>query len=222
MSFILPFLSVVIGAILVAAGLANSQIRLRLLLAFSGAFLLSTTVSALLPEVFIHGNENISYWILAGIVIQIVLENFSKGAEHGHIHVHNNSKLPWALLFGLSLHAFIEGFPIHHHSELMWAIVVHKLPIAMLLTAALWRTNVSKFTKVATVITFAAMTPFGSYLNVSVSALKPYMLEITALVIGVMLHISTTILFESAENHKFNSSKITVILIGLALGAMLS
>ncbi len=222
MSFILPFLSVVIGAILVAAGLANSQIRLRLLLAFSGAFLLSTTVSALLPEVFIHGNENISYWILAGIVIQIVLENFSKGAEHGHIHVHNNSKLPWALLFGLSLHAFIEGFPIHHHSELMWAIVVHKLPIAMLLTAALWRTNVSKFTKVATVIAFAAMTPFGSYLNVSVSALNPYMLEITALVIGVMLHISTTILFESAENHKFNSSKITVILIGLALGAMLS
>lgn len=222
MSFILPFLSVVIGAILVAAGLANSQIRLRLLLAFSGAFLLSTTVSALLPEVFIHGNENISYWILAGIVIQIVLENFSKGAEHGHIHVHNNSKLPWALLFGLSLHAFIEGFPIHHHSELMWAIVVHKLPIAMLLTAALWRTNVSNFTKVATVIAFAAMTPFGSYLNVSVSALNPYMLEITALVIGVMLHISTTILFESAENHKFNSSKITVILIGLALGAMLS
>ncbi|MGB0255088.1 MAG: ZIP family metal transporter [Flavobacteriaceae bacterium] len=221
MNIALPFFSVILGAALVLAGAAKSQKRLKLLLAFSGAFLLSTTVTALLPEVFGHAETTISYWILGGIVAQLVLENLSKGAEHGHIHIHHSSKLPLALLIGLSLHAFIEGFPLHHHHELLWAIVVHKLPIAMLLTAALWRTKISLFAKFATLIGFALMTPLGSYLNESVSCLQNYSVHITALVVGVMLHISTTILFESAENHKFNTSKIVVILFGLAFGALL-
>lgn len=221
MNIALPFFSVIFGTALVLAGAAKSQKRLKLLLAFSGAFLLSTTVTALLPEVFGHVEKTISYWILGGIVVQLVLENLSKGAEHGHIHMHNVSKLPWAMLIGLSLHAFIEGFPLHHHHELLWAIVVHKLPIAMLLTAALWRTKISPFAKFATLIGFALMTPLGSYLNESLSCLQNHSVHITALVVGVLLHISTTILFESAENHKFNSSKIIVILFGLALGAAL-
>lgn len=219
MNIALPFFSVILGAILVLAGAAKSQKRLKLLLAFSGAFLLSTTVTALLPEVFDHTETTISYWILGGIVVQLVLENLSKGAEHGHIHIHHVSKLPWAVLIGLSLHAFIEGFPLHHHHELLWAVVVHKLPIAMLLTAALWQSNIPQKIKLLTLLGFALMTPLGSYLNESVSCLQSYTAQITALVIGVMLHISTTILFESAENHKFNSSKIMVILLGLALGA---
>jgi len=222
MNIVLPLFSVILGALLVLAGAAKSQKRLKLLLAFSGAFLLSTTVTALLPEVFDHSNATISYWILGGIVVQLVLENLSKGAEHGHIHVHNSSKLPWALLIGLSLHAFIEGFPIHHHKELLWAIVVHKLPIAMLLTIALWQTKISLLAKTITFFCFAVMTPLGSFLNESVPFLHPFALQITALVVGVMLHISTTILFESAENHKFNTSKIVVFLLGLGLAAMLN
>ncbi|MGB1080775.1 MAG: ZIP family metal transporter [Flavobacteriaceae bacterium] len=221
MNIILPFLSVLLGAVLVSFGLTKSQKRVRLLLAFSGAFLLSTTITALLPEIFAHADAAISYWILGGIVVQVVLENISKGAEHGHMHIHKNSKLPWVLLIGLSLHAFIEGFPIHHHAELLWAIVVHKLPIAMLFTAALWCTKSTNVIRVAALIGFALMTPLGSYLNATAGLFQPYALEITALVVGVMLHISTTILFESAENHKFNTSKILVILLGLCLGAAL-
>lgn len=222
MNLALPFLAVVLGALMVIAGVAKSQIRLRLLLAFSGAFLLSTTVTDLLPEVFAHANATISYWILGGIVVQIALENLSKGAEHGHIHIHNDATLPWALLIGLSLHAFIEGFPIHNHSELLWAIVVHKLPIAILLTAALWRSKTSIVVKVATLFGFALMTPLGTYLNATTTFLQPYATQITALVVGVMLHISTTILFESAENHKFNISKVVVIILGLGIAAALS
>ncbi|MGB0444149.1 MAG: ZIP family metal transporter [Flavobacteriaceae bacterium] len=161
MNIILPFLSVLLGAVLVSFGLTKSQKRVRLLLAFSGAFLLSTTITALLPEIFTHADAAISYWILGGIVVQVVLENISKGAEHGHMHIHKISKLPWALLIGLSLHAFIEGFPIHHHAELLWAIVVHKLPIAMLFTAALWRTKSTNVIRVAALIGFALMTPLG-------------------------------------------------------------
>ena len=222
MNIVLPFLSVFLGAVLVAFELTKSQKRLRLLLAFSGAFLLSTTITALFPGIFSNANPDISYWVLGGIVVQVVLENISKGAEHGHVHLHKNSKLPWALLIGLSLHAFIEGFPIHHHTELLWAIVIHKLPIAMLLTAALWQTKTTTAMRIMVLFVFALMTPLGSYLNATLAFFQPYTLQITALVAGVTLHISTTILFESAENHRFNLSKITAILFGLGIAALMS
>ena len=221
MNYILPFLAVALGALFVLIGKSTVRKQLPLLLAFSGAFLLATTITAVFPEVFIHGNGHISYWVLAGIMVQIALENLTKGAEHGHIHAHGNSSLPWALVIGLSLHAFIEGFPIAQHQELLWAVAIHKLPIAMLLVAALWKTKSSMMRKFSILIVFGLMTPLGSFCNVTIPALQPYALNITALVAGVMLHISTTILFESAENHKFNLPKVLVILFGLGLAALL-
>ena len=221
MNYILPFLAVSLGALFVLIGKSTVRKQLPLLLAFSGAFLLATTITAVFPEVFVHGNGHISYWVLAGIMVQIALENLTKGAEHGHIHAHGNSSLPWALVIGLSLHAFIEGFPIAQHQELLWAVAIHKLPIAMLLVAALWKTKSSMMRKFSILIVFGLMTPLGSFCNVIIPELRPYAINITALVAGAMLHISTTILFESTENHKFNLPKVLVILFGLGLVTLL-
>ena len=221
MNYILPFLAVALGALFVLIGKSTLRKQLPLLLAFSGAFLLATTITAVFPEVFVHGNGHISYWVLAGIVVQIALENLTKGAEHGHIHTHGNSNLPWALVIGLSLHAFIEGFPIAQHQELLWAVAIHKLPIAMLLVVALWQSKSSLRRKFLILIVFGLMTPLGSFCNLAIPALQPYALNITALVAGVMLHISTTILFESAENHKLKLSKVLAIFFGLGLAALL-
>ena len=44
---------------------------------------------------------------------------------------------------------------------------------------------------------------------------------ITALVIGVFLHISTVILFESSEGHKFNLRKLLVIIVGIVIAYFL-
>jgi hypothetical protein len=43
------------------------------------------------------------------------------------------------------------------------------------------------------------------------------MIEITALVIGILFHISSTIIFESSEGHKFNIAKVSMIVLGIAL-----
>jgi zinc transporter ZupT len=221
MNYILPFLAVALSVLFVLIGKSTLLKQLPLLLAFSGAFLLATTITVIFPKVFIHGNGHISYWVLAGIVVQIALENLTKGAEHGHIHTNDNSNLPWALVIGLSLHAFIEGFPIAQHQELLWAVAIHKLPIAMLLVVALWHSKSSLRRKFLTLIVFGLMTPLGSFCNETIQSLQPYTLYITALVSGVMLHISTTILFESAENHKLKLSKVLVIIFGLGLAALL-
>lgn len=217
--YLLPIFAVFIGSLLIYLWRPKDLRSIKLLLAFSGAFLLGTTITSLIPSVFTNGNEDISYWILAGIIIQIMLEQLSKGAEHGHIHT-NGKKIPLTLVTGLYLHALIEGFPIHRHNDLLWAIIIHKLPIAMLLTLAIWQTKFKFSKKVIILIGFAIMTPLGSYLNFYTPILQPYSLHITALVVGVLLHISTTILFESSENHNFNISKLLVIVIGLGLSIL--
>ena len=221
MNYILPFLAVALGAIFVLIGKSTLKKQLSLLLAFSGAFLLATTITAVFPEIFVHGNSQTSYWVLAGIVVQIALENLTKGAEHGHIHIHGNANLPWALVIGISLHAFIEGFPIAQHQELLWAVAIHKLPVAMLLVTALWQSKSSMTRKFTILLVFGLMTPLGSFCNENIPEIQVYALNITALVAGAMLHISTTILFESVENHKLKLPKVMVILFGLGLAALL-
>jgi fucose permease len=39
-----------------------------------------------------------------------------------------------------------------------------------------------------------------------------------AVVIGIFMHIATTILFESSESHRFNLAKGLAILLGIGLG----
>ena len=146
MSYILLIISVLVGSLLVLVLKPNNKI-VRLLLAFSGAYLLSVTILHLLPEVYGHTHDakKIGVLILVGIIIQSVLESFSKGAEHGHIHLHSDkSKFPWLLFVSLCIHAFSEGLPIHHANDnLLWAIIVHKIPIAIVLTTFLLKQTIA-------------------------------------------------------------------------------
>lgn len=212
--------SVLIGVLLVLLLKPNKKI-VQLLLAFSGAYLLSVTVLYLLPDVYSHAEDTkmIGICILLGIILQSVLESFSKGAEHGHIHAHTDGKtLPKLLFISLSLHAFSEGLPIHHAGEnLLWAIVVHKVPIAIVLTSFLITAKFSKKTIFIYLFIFGLMSPLGVLLSEEMMLFEKYIMEITAVIIGVFLHISTIILFESTENHKFNLTKFLAILAGILL-----
>jgi zinc and cadmium transporter len=218
-SIILLLLYVIIGSSLVFI-LKPSQKIVRLLLAFSGAYLLSVTILHLLPEVYIAGNDfkKIGIFILSGIVLQSVLESFSKGAEHGHIHMHTDGKkFPMLLFVSLCIHAFSEGLPIHSDKDnLLWAIIVHKIPIAIVLTTFLLSSNYSKKIIFTFLALFAIMSPLGILAN-KIPFFSTYQTEISALIIGVFLHISTIILFEASENHKFNFQKFTAILLGILL-----
>ncbi|WP_299060687.1 ZIP family metal transporter [uncultured Polaribacter sp.] len=220
MSYILLIASVLIGAALVFIIKPSNKI-VRLLLAFSGAYLLSVTILHLLPEVYTETTtyKKTGIFILIGIIIQSVLESFSKGAEHGHIHIHSDGKkFPKLLFVSLCLHAFSEGLPIHNADDnLLWAIIVHKIPIAIVLTTFLIKTNYSKKIIAVFLIAFALMSPLGVLLGDKIPFFTTYTTEITAFIIGVFLHISTIILFESTENHKFNLQKFIAIIFGVLL-----
>jgi zinc transporter ZupT len=191
---------------------------MKLLLAFSGAFLLAITIFNLLPNVFGDYKGRYGVFVMTGILLQIFLEFFSKGAEHGHVHIHkDHATFPWLLFISLSIHAILEGFPMHHDHHMIWGIVVHKFPIAIILTTFFYESKMSRNSILIFLILFALMTPLGSILSEHVSSLQAYTQEISALVIGIFLHISTTILFESSEGHKFNISKLLVIISATVL-----
>lgn len=207
----------------VIAGIALVQItkpnkrHLQLFLSFSGAYLLSVTVLHLIPEVFTTPQKNIGVFILMGIVLQTALEYVSKGAEHGHIHGHDFEKsVPWLLLGSLCLHAFLEGMPLGlgNNNNLLYAIIIHKLPITIILAVFLKHSSLKKSYVFTVLFLFAMMSPLGSYISKHFTGIHQYTNQITAMIIGVFLHISTAILFESSENHKFNIQKFVAILIG--------
>ena len=222
MNYLLPLLSVLLGYVIALFLKPKNKTNLKLLLAFSGSFLLSLTVVHLLPEVYKSQNTSIGIFIMVGILFQIVLEFFSKGAEHGHVHGHEvMNQIPWLLFISLCIHALLEGLPVSHHKGLAMGIAIHHLPIAIILTTFFINANLNKKAILFFMLTFAIMTPLGTLLSNYLSVLNDYYTEITAIVIGILFHISSTIIFESSEGHKFNIAKVSMIILGIGLAYFL-
>ncbi len=221
--YLLPIYAVLIGIGLVALLRQKKTTYSKLLLHFSGAFLLALTLFDLLPEVYEHLEaKQTGLYIMCGILMQIILEFFSKGAEHGHVHIHINNKVfPWALFLSLCIHSIMEGFSIHQHNDMVYGILVHKIPIAMVITTFLLHAKCSKLQIVLFLFIFAAMTPLGTYISNNAAFVSEYVNIINALVIGIFFHISTIILFESSEGHKFNLSKLIAIILGVGIAFMI-
>lgn len=218
MNYLLPLFSVLLGYSIALFLKPKSKTNLKLLLAFSGSFLLSLTVIHLLPDVYESHNSTIGLFIMMGILFQIILEFFSKGAEHGHVHGHEKmNQMPWLLFISLCIHAFLEGFPVSHHHNLAIGIAIHHLPIAIILTTFFINSSLNKKAIFAFMISFALMTPLGTFLSEYLPVLNDYYTEITAVVIGILFHISSTIIFESSEGHKFNIAKVSMIIFGVVL-----
>ncbi len=222
MNYFLPLFSVLLGYVIALFLKPKNKTNLKLLLAFSGSFLLSLTVIGLLPELYKSNNQTIGIFIMIGILFQIILEFFSKGAEHGHVHGHDKmTQMPWTLFISLCIHAFLEGFPVGHHHDLAIGIAIHHLPIAIILTTFFLSASLNKTVLFLFMITFAIMTPLGTFFSGNFPVLNYYYPQITAVVIGILFHISSTIIFESSEGHKFNIAKISMIVLGIGLAYLM-
>lgn len=217
--YLFPIYAVIIGYAFVYFTKQDKSKNIKLLLAFSGAFLLSITIFDLLPEVYQSLEAKLTgLFIMLGILIQIILEFFSKGAEHGHVHIHKNSKgFPWVLFLSLCVHAFLEGFPINQHNDMVYGVLIHKIPIAILITTYLVQSDFKKVQTLLFLFLFGIMTPMGTIISNNIMLDSNYLVYINALVIGVFFHISTTILFESSDGHSFNLNKILAIVIAVAV-----
>ena len=212
-----------LGIFLFKKGNSN---RLKLVLSFCGAYLFAITVLHLMPDVYYSGNPQIGLFILGGFLLQIFMEQFSEGIEHGHIHKHNHQHLvfPLGIMISLCLHAFLEGMPLAQgqHNELVYGIALHHIPAAFALGSVLMENKLSKATISSLLILFALMSPLGYWLSFEIGQgvignIEVYFDRIMGVVIGIFLHISTTILFESSVDHKFNLKKVVAVLLGVSI-----
>jgi len=203
----------------------NNQ-NLKLILSFSGAYLFAITILHLLPDVYANDqNHKVGLFILGGFILQILLEQFSQGIEHGHIHAHSHQQtFPWGIMLSLCFHAFLEGMPltVKNNQELVYGIAIHHIPAAFALGSVLLGNQLKKNSVIIYLIVFAAMSPLGyvfSYglSNGNIESLGNYYPYIMGIVIGIFLHISTTILFEASVDHKFSVKKTIAVLIGITL-----
>jgi zinc and cadmium transporter len=203
----------------------NTQ-RLKLVLSFSGAYLFSITVLYLIPEVYLGGDPQIGLFVLAGFLFQILLEQFSEGIEHGHIHKHSHDHyaFPYGIMISLSVHALLEGMPLAkgYQNQLIFGIALHHIPASFALGSVLMQNKINTKAIVVLLFVFALMTPLGYFISDSIGSgsageMNRYFDRMMGIVIGIFLHISTTILFESSVDHRFNLKKLIAVMIGVSI-----
>ncbi len=218
----------------------RKEINYSLILAFSGAYLFSITIIHILPELFSHA-ENAKLtgiYVLGGFFLQQLLEIFTAGAEHGHVHPVNQqhthkSGLGISLLIGLSVHALLEGSLLTHahanpsHTNnitIALGIGLHKLPAAFAMMSILLCYYTTKTKPILFLVLFTLASPLGLLITqyaMNVQFFTQQTIHVLfAIVSGSFLYISTTIVFESSPGHHIKLSKTLVLLLGAGVAIL--
>lgn len=210
----------------------------KMLLVFAGSYLFAITVIHILPELYRQtpALELIGLFVLAGFFLQQLLEYFTSGIEHGHLHSnegthahghHHHSVSAVVLLIALCIHAFLEGGmladphsakSVYDTNAILLGIALHRAPAAFALMTVLAVQLHSRRKAIPYLMAFSLAAPIGllissllAHENVLTSAGLSYLY---ALVSGNFLHISTTIVFESTPGHKFDPRKMAIAVFG--------
>lgn len=275
--------------------------QLPLVLAFGGAYLVGLLFLHLVPEAYSGAPQVMGLYVLAGFILQGLLEYVSQGVEHGHLHLdpseaHGHSHhhhhthdhdhthahghahrehshggksgaalprlgMPWAIFISLCLHAVIEAMPLghaghdhaghshagHNHAghdhadhvhvgaDLAWAnldtqlllgIAMHHIPVAVVIMGLMQALGVSRGRRWIALTAFGLMPALGMglfewILHSGSPAIQEHLPPVSqGILIGFLLHISTTMLFESGDGHRFNAAKLGVTLTGLLLAVL--
>lgn len=202
--------------------LGNREKLAKRLLILSAGFLISICVVEVFPQVYHTEDKNIGLWVVLGILLQIFLENLTKGFEHGHFHYEKCNILPLGLMLGMFIHAFIEGIPLaeEHNviSPYLLGILFHNLPISFVLGAFLLREKKNKLVAWSTILFFAIASPLGMFLGKYInSEWNSYFLALSG---GIFLHISAVIIFESNKSHKMDWEKILLVVFGISMALL--
>ena len=234
MDYLILLSSIALGVITVFWLRLNDPKHVKVLYAFTGAYLLSLVMLHLLPDLYapepglVLKPLVIGAFILSGFFLQIALDAISMGIEHGHAH-EIRGRMAIGILAGLCMHAFVEALalgqsPEHQtahdlaaHHFLLVSVVVHNYPISIALLGMLLQSGMKRSSALACLGLFAVMGPVGMFISTH-TGLAVYSRQLMAIVIGIFMHISTTILFESEDHHRFPTGKLVAVGVGLLLG----
>lgn len=238
------FICAMAGGLLVLKIRNIRESTFKLLLVFAGSYLFSITIIHLLPELM-GGSDNparVGMYVLAGFFLQLILEYFTSGVEHGHLHgieqekghSHSHHFTPLTLLIALCIHALMDGALLVHPADnvhahdtnaLLAGIVLHKMPAAFALMSVLTHQLKNKMKAVIYLTVFAIASPVGLYFSDFILAhegggWQSFSTVIYPLVAGSFLHISATIFIENSPEHNFSLYKLISGLTGAFLAVV--
>jgi zinc transporter ZupT len=155
--------------------------------------------------------------------------------DHGHHHPHSTHQRTISalmLLSALCVHAFLEGgmlakpvygVAVYDLNAILLGIALHRAPAAFALMTVLVSQLRSKTKALPYLIGFSLAAPIGLIIATHLAneevLSQTGLILLYALVSGNFLHISTTIVFESSPDHRFNAKKMAVAVVG-ALAAV--
>jgi zinc transporter ZupT len=157
-------------------------------------------------------------------------------ARHEHHHHDHTQKSVSAivLLVALCIHAFLEGGMLaqpeylgQHYdlNAILLGIALHRAPAAFALMTVLAFQLGSRRKAIPYLVGFSIAAPVGLMLSTYLSDTEILtangMIALYALVCGNFLHISTTIVFESSPEHRFNAKKMAVAVTGALLAVVI-
>lgn len=201
-----------------------------LFLSAGGAYLIAILFTHILPELFVHLDQQAGYILLVGFMVQIFLENYSRGIEHGHAHAMTTRSSLIISYAALCTHALIEGMPMASSlfdpsfsvDRLTLGIMLHKIPVAIALSSMLIRSGQTKAASMTWLAGFILCTIVGSSIQHYFGDASGQLMFISlGLTVGILLHVATTILFESSDHHRLSPKRLAVIVIGIALGLVI-
>jgi zinc transporter ZupT len=242
--YLLLFLTPFVGG-LPAFGISKLKPSLtKLILLFNGAFILGVALLQLVPEVFSHAQPQTGLWVLGGFVLQMLLEEWSGGVEHGHVHAeHGKKNLAIPVLLGLCLHAFIEGLPLgayrefmdglehhhHHHGSsndnfhhLLFGVILHNIPASFALCSFFLISGYKRWPAIGLLTIFAITAPVSAFLAQHFLNNSAWLQVLLAMVTGNLLQIGASLLFENDghSSHHFSWRKWLALLVGFGLAAL--
>ena len=228
-AYILIVFGVAVWAAAIPLGRRIPDSVVRGITVFGGAFLLGVCFLHLVPEMASDSEDMLPFYaVLAGFLVQQLLDGLTAHAEHGHLESEGRRVKSGkrgaevgvtGLMIGLSLHALLEGMPLvgvdgKVDRGLLLGIVIHNIPVALIMVGMMLELGYGFWRVLGLLLLFGAMSPLGSLFNIYVLQPDEGVLHIIqGLVVGVLLHVSSSILFD----HKRNN--FTWLNIGLTLMA---
>lgn len=218
--FIFPLLGV-----LISHRFREKFIDLSLLMLFSGGFLLTINLTGILPHAVENSTSVIWLFVALGYIIQMVLDVFSKGVEHGHVH--KDQKVSIGPLYSaLFLHAAIEGMPLALLADqkiTIWnyfiGLAMHEVPAAFILAYLMYKNQLPKFQYWILLLLYGFAIPLGYLIGTFLMEMHFYNDHIRSIVLalcaGILLHIATTVITENFKYHSFNKRKWVAFSLGL-------
>ena len=181
LKLVVLFFTPLLSGLLVYLIPSSKNTNFKLILVFAGSYLFAITVTHILPELYRQHQEVelIGLFVLAGFFLQQLLEFFTSGVEHGHIHSHDHhehhshhhqSVSALVLLIALCVHAFLEGGMLAQPSQMgsiydvnaiLLGIALHRAPAAIALMTVLASQLHSKSKALPHLIVFSFAAPVG-------------------------------------------------------------